>query len=387
MSCRYFSTCVMVATVLVLGAVPVFSAESTTPSRPTFYKDVLPIMAENCQECHRPGGTEIAGMVAPMSFTSYREVRPWAKAISRAVSIRQMPPWDASEATAGVFKNERTLTQAEIDTIVRWVAQGAGRGSVSDFGEAKEFEDTGGWVIGKPDLIVYMDEPYFVEDDVLDVQPRINMKVTKDMLPEPRWLQAIEYKPGSDVVHHISGYATAPSIPGHEEERFSLGSIAAGEDPTMYPEGFGNLLRSGTDISMSLHYHKEAGPGTGTWDRSAVGFKFHPKGTEVKHKVSWNIIGSAGFEIPPLHSAWEVGSARIFEKDTILLSLHPHMHYRGKDMMYTAYYPDGTEEVLLDVGRYDYSWQINYIYNQPKLIPAGTRIEVTAHFDNSLERG
>lgn len=137
---------------------------------------------------------------------------------------------------------------------------------------------------------------------------------------------------------------------------------------------------------MSLHYHKEPGPGTGVWDQSAIGFKFHPKGTQIDHKVSWNTISNNNFEIPPLHSSWEVGSGRIFERDAVLLSIHPHMHYRGKAMKYTAFYPSGKQEVLLDVPNYDYAWQINYIYNEPKEIPAGTRIEVRALYDNSLER-
>ena len=164
---------------------------------------------------------------------------------------------------------------------------------------------------------------------------------------------------------------------------FSLGSIAAGEDPTFYPVGFGNLLRPGTSVSMSLHYLKEVGPGTGTWDRSSVGFKFHPKGTADLHKVTWNIVGNGTFEIPPGHPNWEVGSGRVFEKDTVVLSLHPHMHYRGRDMKYTAFYPDGTQEVLLNVNRYEYAWQTNFIYKTPKILPAGTLVEVIAHYDNS----
>ena len=379
-----FRLAALAAALSFVGA-PVLADDESPTQRVTYYKDVLPIVQESCQICHRPGGDAIAGMVAPMSFMSYRETRPWAKSMRRMVLTGDMPPWDATRATHGLFSNERTLTDDEIRTIDRWVSQGALAGRSEDAPAARIFEDTGGWVIGKPDLVVQMSEPYFVADEVQDIQPRMTINITEEMMPEPLWIQAIEYKPGSEVVHHITGRASAPPIDGHDEEVFSIGSIAAGEDPTIYPEGFGNLLRAGTVLSVSLHYHKEVGPGTGVWDQSSIGFKFHPKGTEINHKVNWSPVSNNGFEIPPGHDNWEVGSGRTFAKDTILLSIHPHMHYRGKDMKYTAFYPDGSQELLLDVDSYKYEWQINYIYKEPKLIPAGTRVEVVAHYDNSLE--
>ena len=358
---------------------------NTSSDRPTFTKDVLPILQENCQVCHRTGGDNVAGMVAPMSLMTYAEVRPWAKAIARAVHTRAMPPWDATDETAGHFVNERKLSQEQIDVMMRWIETGAARGSAEDAPEPKVFEDTGGWLIGNPDAIIPIPEAYWVADDVVDIQPRVEFILPEGLLAEPRWIQAIEYQPDSEVVHHITGRATIIGNGTEEkpEETFSLGSIAAGEDPTIYPEGFGNFLRPGTKISMSLHYHKEPGPGTGRWDQSAIGFKFHPKGTKDLHKVSWNTIGHRNFEIPPGHPNWEVGGGRVFEKDTVVISLHPHMHYRGRDMKYTAYYPDGTQEVLLNVDRYDYAWQTNFIYRTPKILPAGTLVEVTAHYDNS----
>jgi hypothetical protein len=353
----------------------------------TFTKDVLPIIQENCQACHRTNGDNLSGMVAPMSLMNYKEVRPWAKAISKVVAARDMPPWDATDHTAGQFENERTLTQKEIDTIVSWVEGGAKRGNPADAPEPIQIEQTDGWYMGKPDIIVPL-ERIWVGDDVEDWQPRFNVTVTKEMLPEPRWIQAVEMRPGSEVVHHMIASASAPAVDGHPAEQFLAGSNAAGEEPTMYPEGFGNLLRPGTKLAGSMHYYKEVGPGTGVFDQSSIGFKFHPKGTEIKHKVIRSGIGTGGlgnggFDIPPGHPNWTVGSSMIFDAPTVLISLHPHMHYRGKNMKYTAYYPDGTTEVLLDVDRYDYAWQTQYIYEQPKLLPKGTRIDVIANFDNS----
>jgi hypothetical protein len=267
------------------------------------------------------------------------------------------------------------------------VDTGAARGNPAEAPTARKFRETEGWQIGKPDLIVALPEPYFVDDDVEDEQPRFTIVITEEMMPEPRWVKAIEYKPTSDIVHHITGNAVAPPIEGHEEERFAIGSISAGEDPHIYPEGFGNLLRAGSEITVSMHYHKEVGPGTGRWDQSQIGFVFHPDGTEIKHKVTWRVVGrgnrTGDLRIPPRTDDWPIETTHVYEEPTILLSLHPHMHYRGKTMVFTAIYPDGTKEELLNVDRYSYAWQINYIYDQPKYLPAGTQLHVRSTYNNS----
>ena len=369
---------------LTMIAIPNATAET---ARVTFAKDVLPILQEKCQSCHRPQGANLSGMVAPMSLTSYREVRPWSKAIAKAVAGRIMPPWGATEHTAGQFSNERTLSDAEIETIVTWVESGAARGNPTDAPEPVEFGNSGDWYMGEPHLIVPI-ERIWVGDDVEDWQPRFTMTVTKEMLPEARWIQAVEMRPGSEVVHHMIASAAVPAADGHPAENFLAGSNAAGEEPTIYPEGFGNILRPGTKLVGSMHYHKEPGPGSGVWDASSIGFRFHSPETEIKYKVTRGGIGTGGignsnFEVPPGHPNWSIGSSMRFEEPTVLVSLHPHMHYRGKSMKYTAYYPNGETEVLLDVDRYDYSWQTQYIYDVPKYIPAGTRIDVIATMDNS----
>lgn len=373
----------VLAALSVIGSMPASAELTDVPERPTFERDILPILQERCQVCHREGGDDIAGMVAPMALTSYREVRPWAKAIDKAVATKNMPPWDATEHTDGQFMNERLMTDVERETIAKWVQAGAQRGNPADAPEPKVFEDKGGWLIGEPDLIVKMPEPYYVPDFIRDHQPRINFTITEEMLPEPRWIQAVECKPGSANVHHIVGSAWAPKWGDHPEEFFSAGSIAAGEDPIIYPEGFGNFLRPGTEISLSMHYFKEPGSGTAFYDESAVGFKFYPKGTDIKYKVSRGGIAAQGWEIPPRQDAWHIGASKTFPKDTVLISLHPHMHYRGQSMVYTAFYPDGSTETLLDVPNYDYAWQTQYIYKAPKFLPEGTRIDVMAVYNNS----
>lgn len=353
----------------------------------TFYRDVMPIVQDKCQDCHRPGGRNSSGMIAPMSFMSYAEVRPWAKSIKKAVVSEIMPPWGASRETSAAFGNYRGLSLADIATIARWVDQGAKAGDVADAPYPREFLDESGWIIGEPDLILQNPEPYFVTDEVVDDQPYISFRLTEDMLPEARWIKAIEYKPNCDIVHHLTGYVIEPEAEDEARDYFSIGGIASGSDPTNYPDGFGRLLQPGSEIILSIHYHKEAGPGTSIWNQVSVGFKFYPEGAEPKRTLQSTRIANMYFEIPPGHSAWKVGSSMDFDEHTLITSLNPHMHFRGKSAKYTAYYPDGTEEVLLDVPRYDYGWQMKYNFRKPKLIAPGTRIEVVTYFDNSEAMG
>lgn len=353
----------------------------------TFTKDVLPIFQENCQQCHRKGGHNISGMVAPMALTTYAEVRPWAKSIAKNVEARKMPPWFASEEFHGVFANERTLTQDEVDTIVAWVETGAKRGNPADAPAPREFKNDGGWMAGTPDLVVKMPEPFFVPDELDDQYVNFTTEPVSEVdLPKDRWLRSIEWRGDSDVVHHIVGSATVIGEDG-KPERLELGSIAPGEEASIYPPGYGKILPKGARINFSMHYHKEAGPGTGKWDQSMVGFRFwdEEKDPPVTHPVMRNGISNFTFEIPPGHPNWEVGAARVFENDTTILALHPHMHLRGKNCEYIAVYPDGTRESLLKVPEFDFNWQLDYTFEGTKKVPAGTRIEYTAFFDNSVE--
>jgi hypothetical protein len=133
-----------------------------------------------------------------------------------------------------------------------------------------------------------------------------------------------------------------------------------------------------------MHYHKESGPGTGRYDNTLMALKFHDEA--VTHEVTTSPVSYGPFEIPPFHSNWKVGGARIFEEDIDLLNLMPHTHLRGSHAKYTAFYPDGTTEVLLEVPVYDFNWQTAYTFNEIKKIPAGTRIEWEVWYDNSTER-
>ena len=351
----------------------------------TFTKDILPILQDSCQDCHRPAGVNLSGMVAPMSLMDYKEVRPWAKAMAREVAAKRMPPWFASEAFAGKFELERTLTAEQIETIVKWSESGAKRGNPSDAPAPKVFNSESGWSLGEPDFVVEMPEPYWIGDDVEDVQPTFDVILDESMLPDDKWIKWIEFRPGSEIVHHGGARVQPLDADGKAIiDPVSGGKIigtAPGDGPDMWPTGYGKLIRSNSKLTFGLHYHKETGAGTGQWDQSSLGIAWQEE--DVKHVVRAAGVSSRGWEIPPQHGEWQVGAARTFDEDSLIINMMPHMHWRGKSAKYEVVYPDGNRETILDVPNYDFSWQITYTLKEPHFVPAGSRLEVTMKFDNS----
>ena len=391
---RAFMGIVFAVFVTSLVAVPASAEEATDV---TYYKDVLPIIQNNCQSCHRPAGLNVGGVTAPMAFMNYAETRPWARAIGRKVESREMPPWYAS-APHGVFSNERRLSDAEVETMLAWVDAGAPAGDPAEAPAPRVFvEDTDdGWSQGRPDFAVKIPEPYFVEDDVYDLNISFYKQLTEVELAEDTWLQGWEFKTGTEgVVHHMCGFVTPPSANAQnhgdvvaEEGAAGAGElltcIAEGAESVMLPEDYGFLLKKGSTLTFNLHYHKEPGENTGVWSQPEMGF--HVRDDAPTYKVTNNSIGNRGFELPPNISDYRIGAARTLEKDTQVLTLWPHAHLRGTASRYTATYPDGTEELLLDVPNYDQGWQETYKYTEPKLLPKGTRIDVSFWYDNTPGR-
>ena len=356
-------------------------------------------MQENCQTCHRPSGQNISGNVAPMSFMDYAETRPWARAIARKVEAHEMPPWFASGPT-GVFSNERGLTEAEVDTIVRWVEADAPAGDIADAPSARQWveEANGGWSMGTPDFVVKMPEPYFIEDDIYDLNITFYKKLTDLDLPEDTWVKGWEFRTGDNrITHHMCSSVLPPgayappdgsAVEGEGADvRGSrlLSCIAEGAESGMLPEGFGVLIEKGSTISFNMHYHKEAAVESGVWSQAELGFFVETE--PVRYKVINDSLSNRSFEIPPNHANYRIGSSRLLEKDTLVLTYWPHAHTRASAARYTAFYPDGREELLLDVPRYDQGWQVTYKYKEPKFLPKGTRIDVDFWYDNTPERG
>ena len=378
----------------VLGVVQSVDAES---ARLTFYKDVLPILQENCQECHRPAGTNYGGMVAPMSLMTYEEARPWAKSILKQVKDKAMPPWDADESFRGVFSNERSLTDDEIATIERWVGTGALRGNRKDAPDPLIFENTDGWMIGEPDLVVAMPEPYFVSDDVGDQYTAFAVDLTEEQLPEDVWITAFQCKPGSKIIHHFNCHLLQPvdgKLPPPPVQAESstispegagqyIGGVSSGTDASKYPEGFGLPLKKGTRVTFDIHYHKEPGAGTAVTDLSHIGFRLS-KTPPTRTLGGVRPLMNFAINIAPGDPSHQIGPvSQVLQRAVDIIGLMPHMHMRGDKAKFEAFYPDGTSEVLLYVPRYDFSWQTVYYYKELKRIPADTRIEYTAWYDNS----
>jgi hypothetical protein len=375
-------------------------------SAPTFYEDVLPILQENCQECHRGSGTSYGGQLAPMSLTTYDEARPWAKSIAKQVESRAMPPWDAHPRHRGVFVNERSLEDREIATLVRWANTGATAGDAAAAPAPRVFANQDGWMIGEPDLVVKMPEPFFVEDDVKDLYTAFYVDLTDEALPQDMWITAFQCKPGSRIIHHFNAHLAYPDENGAlpdpptfpTEGQLAppragtfIGGIASGTDSLPLPEGFGIPLTKGTRVTFDIHYHKEPGPGTGVSDQSEIGFLL--TSTPPRRVMGGNIdrrgpLGVYQIEIPPGAARHQLGPVTAtFTKDSEIINLMPHMHMRGAAALFEAIYPDGRREVLLEVPDYDFSWQTVYRYKELKFVPAGTKIEYTAWYANTPERG
>lgn len=358
------------------------TASSTEPTadQPTFYSDVMPILQENCVSCHREEGRDdgmavgfhLAGLLAPMSLETYESARPWAPMIAHEVSTRRMPPFAAHVQHEGTYKNERYLTDEEIETIVTWAETGAPAGDPAQAPRAEDFTEAPGSVLGEPDLIVRMQEPWCLADDVVDMYVNLELPVPLDDHPQDRWIKASQHLPGSDIVHHTN----SPY----------LGVVAPGRGINEYPEGFGVVLPAGEVLSLDMHYHKfDTSPGSGVCDTPGGAFRFYEEGEVIKHNVRRTPGFGTGPEImiPANEPNYTITRTQTFEEDTYLLSTSPHMHLRGKSAKLEMEYPDGTMETLLWIPNYDFRWQHKYDFAEPVFMPAGTTLYLTGVWDNS----
>ncbi|MFL6216502.1 MAG: DUF3471 domain-containing protein [Blastocatellia bacterium] len=384
----------------------------------TFSKEIAPILYKNCVVCHHPND------LAPMSLLTYKEARPWARSIKEKVVNREMPPWQA-DPHYGQFANDKRLSQEEVAAIAAWVDGGAKEGDAKDLPPAPRFNDD--WQLGKPDLLLSMQQEYTVEASGPDEYIRFVIPVS---VTEVKWIRAVEIHPGNKrVVHHAVAFLQTPEMiaaakaggdsinatpsdssifykegtlirtkadaptyddgcnaPGGGFARGSgqetigplLGFYAPGKDVDEFPAGTAKFIRPGSNVVIEMHYSKTTGKPEK--DRTTVGL-FFAKGTPDQ------VIQSNGalnhyFRIPPGATNHEVTACYKFSNDALLYTLMPHMHRRGKDMKYDLVYPDGRRETLLAV-KYNFSWQSMYRFKEPLLVPRGSQLIVTAHYDNS----
>jgi mono/diheme cytochrome c family protein len=420
------SNSLALATILSITAALAFvfsgSANPKKPANITFSKDVAPIMFKSCSECHR------AGESAPFSTMSYKDVRPWAKSIKEKVSNRTMPPWHA-DPHYGAFKNDRQLSQKEIDTIVAWVDAGAPEGNAKELPPAPKF--TEGWNMPTPDMIITLPEEYQYkpgadEYQYFDVDPGFK---------EDKYIVMAEARPGNrKIVHHIIAFIAPPGSPnmskltgdarnkmlenaikngpfyrdgflmrmkpdqpvvddGCADPKMQRGgndnmlvAFAPGKQADHYPQGVVRRVPAGSIIRFQMHYSNQTLSGDKPeTDRSMVGLIFAKDLKPGDKLMTTNSVGNIMFKIPAGAENHRVTACRTVKRDTTIYGMTPHMHLRGKSMEYKVFYPDGKSEVLLSVPRWDFGWQTDYLLKEPKRLPAGSRIMVTAYFDNSTK--
>jgi len=370
---------------------------ASNPSAVTFNKQVLPVLQKRCQNCHRPGEA------APFSMLTYKDARPWAKAMKEAVLTKKMPPWFADPAY-GHFSNDRRLQAEDVNTLVAWVDQGALEGDPKDAPQPLEFSE--GWTIGKPDVVLEMPVDY-------TVPARGTIEYTYFLLPrvfnEDKWIEKIEVRPGArSVVHHVVMVSRPPGsewladmkpgvawVPPEEksdrkreadtgEGRFFLGDMeivsvyVPGGVAYQTARGQARLLKAGSDLVFQMHYTANGKP---TVDRSRVAIIFAKQ--PPRERVVNTFIMNTRFRIPAGAPDQVVDARVTVHQDATLLNLFPHMHFRGKAFECQVTYPSGETDTLLRVPKYDFNWQLTYRLEQPLKLPKGTVLTAIAHYDNS----
>ncbi len=353
---------------------------------PTFNKEVLPILQQRCQECHR------TGEAVPFTMLTYKDTRPWAKSIKQAVLTKKMPPWFA-DPHYGKFSNDRSLSKNEVDTLVSWADAGAPEGNPKDAPAPRAFVE--GWTIGKPDLVIEMPNAFAIPaSGVIPYQ----YVILKTNLTEDRWVVATEVRPGDKAtMHHVITSIREPGsqwmsemepgqifVPakGARAGQALAGGLAGYVPGQALPSADtphrAVLLKAGADIVFQLHYTANGKPST---DRTKIGLIF------AKEPPKYQVIGgnAASFRIaiPPGDADYKVVGSQTLQYDCDLISMMPHAHVRGKSFEYRVTHPTGEVETILSVPKYDFNWQLTYYLAKPMRLLKGTKIEVIAKFDNS----
>lgn len=360
----------------------------------TFNKEVLPILQKNCQTCHRQG------QVAPMSLETYESARPWARAIKAALLSKKMPPWFAE---GDHFSNQRPkITAAEVATLVSWVDSGAIEGDPKDKPAPLAWNPSG-WTI-RPDIVIEMPIAYQVP--ATGVIPWLDFKVPYK-IEEDLWIAAGEILPSAvQVTHHIDIDVAPPSADSKWLDTWDVtqplpeGSFRGGLLPGRFiginwvpganPQRFDMhdscmFIPKGSTLLFQVHYNTN---GKAAQDRSRAALERcdgvpKNKVALVQESGGEGETGNGSLLIPAGHPNYPAHREIVLAKDAWLGYVIPHMHVRGKDFKYTVTYPDGRSEMLLYVPRYNYNWQIVYFPNTPLLLPAGTKLSMDGHWDNS----
>ncbi|HEV2494874.1 MAG TPA: thiol-disulfide isomerase [Terriglobia bacterium] len=385
------------ATVAVLSSavLATFAQGAVAPqaavAAPTFYRDVLPILEQHCQSCHRPGE------IAPMPFITYDQTRPWASAIRDAVRLRKMPPWFA-DPRYGRFSNDPSLTSQEVRAIEDWAAAGVSAGDSHEAPPPLHWAQ--GWNIPQPDSVVEMSEP-------VAIPAHGDVDYTYEIVPtgfsEDKWVQMSEIRPSSRAhVHHAVVYIRPPGSPwlrhapigtpftaatltDKQDQRDAESTTsdillvyAPGSSPDEWPGWCAKFVPRGSDLVFQMHYTTNGHPAR---DQTSIGLVFAKQPPNAR--VLTLQLTNDRFVIPPGVDDYRVEAHGTLPNDATLLSFFPHLHLRGKRFEYNIIRPDGSIiETLLRVN-YDFYWQLSYRLAQPRFLKAGTELQAVAWYDNS----
>jgi hypothetical protein len=379
----------------VLAAAIVITFPHASPARQsadspvTFSKDVAPIFQEKCEACHRNDS------IAPMSLVTYKETRPWAKAIRERVITRQMPPWHIDK-TVGIqnFKNDRSLSDAQIATIVKWVHAGAPEGDPKDMPAPREWPDESKWnfaaMYGPPDLILQSPD-WTVPPVGIDAWFK---PVVATGLTEARWVRAIEIRPasvnGRKVTHHALARLQQDEPAAAADDIPNVGGLfmewAVGKQGEIMRPDTGKLMLPGSKIIFEMHYHSV---GEQITDHVELGIYFYPKGQEPKYRQTLAALqavagGPRNIDIPP-NSTWVTQNFIPMREAGRIESYQPHMHLRGKAMSMEAILPTGQTLMLSHVNNFNFNWHNSYVYDDEAapLLPKGTILKFTSWYDNT----
>jgi hypothetical protein len=394
MAAKLFAVAVGAALAFPLGAY----AQTATKAAPTFTKDIAPIFQEKCESCHRPDS------IAPMSLVTYEEARPWARSIKNRVATRQMPPWHL-DRSVGIqkYKNDRSLTDEQVDTIVKWVDAGAPKGDPKDMPPPIEWPDYDVWnfakLFGGPPDIVVKSPPY--TQKALAQDAWFKPIVPIEGLTEPRWVRAIEIRPstvkGRKITHHALAHliqgpgdpeASGPS--GDDDDGVNQAGLfmewAVGKQGEIMRPDSGKLLMPGAKIRFDIHY---SDGGEDITDQVELGIYLYPKDQRPKFRQTLALFsgitgGNRNLDIQP-NSIYVGTNFHVMKKAGRVENFQPHMHLRGKAMSMEAILPSGQVQMLAMVSDFNFNWHTNYVFDDDvaPLLPKGTILKITSWHDNT----
>ena len=351
------------------------SREQHSDNTPSYTRDIVPILQNNCVGCHHEGG------IGPWSMSSHAMVQGFSKMIREVVMTRRMPPGQTDTHVGKAIVDNMGLSIDEKQMLVHWINAGAPNESQGEDPLAAMVFDDPKYTLGEPDMIVKVPAQSIPATGILDYRyVPVELNLDRDV-----WVRAMETIPGDrQVLHHVIAYLSSPAdktARGRETGSArgeGIGGFAPGRQPDVFRDNSGRLVKKGSNLLLQMHYTTT---GKASVDETEIGLFLYDE--PPAYVMSGGAAGQRRFLVPAHAKEHKLEGEQLMERDAYLYSMMPHMHYRGKYMNYTAEYPDGSSELLLSVPRYEFNWQFAYRLEEPLFLPAGTRIVARGAMDNS----